>query len=548
MKLRRRLRDEPPLNKSRLAIAMIVFCGVYAVIGGRLMAWGTMPEAEASAQRQAEPAPRPNLLDRNGEVLATDIRSASVFAEPGRIRDMDVATERLAAVLPGLDGETVRKRLSQGGGIAWIKRNVTPAEAQAVSKLGLDGIGLRTEKRRYYPGGSTASHVVGHVDADNRGVAGMEKFVDLEARKGRHRDAAGQPEPVRLSVDLRVQHVMRDELASAMKKYQATAAGGVVLDVETGEVVAMASLPDYDPNNPDGAMADGGINRMSAATYEMGSTFKTFTTAMALESGKVDLTDTFDARAPIRIDGFTISDTGGQKRSLTVPEIFMYSSNIGAAREAEAVGVAGHRAFLSRIGLLSRLETELPETATPVQPRQWQAVHSITASFGHGVATTPLQTAAAGAALMNGGYLVRPTFLARSKAEAEAVRVPVVSSRTSDEMRYLFRLNGEQGSGKSARVDGFDVGGKTGTAEKMIDGRYRADKRLNAYMAAFPMASPRYVVFVMIDEPQRAAGDPYATAGWNAAPTTANIIRRAAAFLDVRPDFGNAARQLLVSY
>ena len=164
------------------------------------------------------------------------------------------------------------------------------------------------------------------------------------------------------------------------------------------------------------------------------------------------------------------------------------------------------------------------------------------------MATTPLQTAAAGAALMNGGYLVQPTFLARSRAEAEAVRVPVVSGRTSDEMRYLFRLNGEQGSGKSARVDGFDVGGKTGTAEKMIDGRYRTDKRLNAYMAAFPMASPRYVVFVMIDEPQRAAGEPYATAGWNAAPTTANIIRRAAAFLDIRPDFGTGGRQLLVSY
>src|SRR5690606_8773297 len=309
------------------------------------------------------------------------------------------------------------RRLSSGAGFAWLARELTPGQQNEIRKLGIPGIGFRTEKRRFYPGGATASHILGLVDIDNRGIAGMEKYIDdqgLAELLAAGLTSGADLEPVRLSIDLRVQHVLHDELARAMERYQAIAAGGVILDVHTGEVAAMVSLPDYDPNNPYNALEKDRLNRMSAGVFEMGSTFKTFTTAVALDSGKVKLSDQFDATRPIQIARFTISDYHGKKRWLTVPEIFIYSSNIGTAKMADTVGVDGHREFLKRIGLLDRMSTELPEVARPTEPSEWKKLHSITISFGHGMATTPLQTAVATAALLNGGKLIEPTFLVRS--------------------------------------------------------------------------------------------------------------------------------------
>lgn len=550
--LRRRNRTEPLRNRPRFALAIGLFCVVYGVIGGRLVAWGVDPQAQPGYRGLAQgPASRPDLVDRNGEILATDIRSASLFAEPRRIVDADEATELLLSVLPDLDARLVHTRLSSNAGFAWLRREITPRQQQAIHSLGIPGIGFRTEKRRFYPGGNTASHVVGHVNVDNQGIAGMEKYVDdsgYRAIQSAGLASGADLAPVTLSIDLRVQHILRDELQAAMERYQAIAAGGVILDVETGEVVAMSSLPDYDPNNPVDALKKENLNRVSAGTFEMGSTFKAFTTAMALDAGVASMASTFDARGSIRIGGFNITDFRGQNRVLTLPEVFTYSSNIGTARMADLVGVPEHKAFLERLGLLSRVQTEIPETALPTQPREWRKINSVTISFGHGVSTTPLQTAVAAAALMNGGYYIPPTFVPRSKAEADAMKVPVVSQQTSEQMRYLFRLNGETGSGRSANVPGYHVGGKTGTAEKVVNGRYQSGKRFNAYLGAFPMQDPRYIVLVTLDEPQRAEGQPFATAGWNVAPLTASVVRRAATFLGVRPDFGDQGRSLLVSY
>jgi cell division protein FtsI (penicillin-binding protein 3) len=346
----------------------------------------------------------------------------------------------------------------------------------------------------------------------------------------------------------RIQHIVHDVLTDGMKRYDAIAAGGVVLNVRTGEVVAMVSLPDYDPNNPFNALDKDRLNRMSAGTFEMGSTFKSFTTAMALDSGKVTLNSVFDASKPLRIAGFTIRDFHGKYRPLSVPEIFIYSSNIGSAHEAEAVGIDGHKEFLHRIGLLDRMQTELPEVATPTEPKEWKKINSITISFGHGVSTTPLQTAVAAAALMNGGKLIPPTFLPRSEEDADAVAKTVLKPTTSEAMRYLFRLNAEKGSGRRAKVEGYDVGGKTGTAEKVVNGRYSNDKRFNAFLAAFPMDDPQYVVLTIIDEPKPEEGMHSATAGLNAAPMVQRIISRSAPLLGLTPEFGHGDDALLVSY
>jgi cell division protein FtsI (penicillin-binding protein 3) len=539
--------------RSRIMMAMIVVSCIYMLIIGRLAYFGVLEPDATAAQIKADAtisARRPDLTDRNGVTLATDINTASLFAEPRRIIDVDEAVEHLASVLPDLDVESAHRRLTSKAGFVWLKRELTPAQQAQILALGIPGIGFRRETRRFYPKGDIASHIVGHVNIDNNGIAGIEKYVDDRGLR-ELRDAGlttGKPlEPVKLSIDLRIQHFVRDELEKGMERYRAVAAGGVLLDVNTGEVLAMVSLPDYDPNHPVDALDKDRLNRMSAGLFEMGSTFKTFTTAMALDSGKVTLKDTFDASRPLRIAGFTINDFHGKKRTLTVPEVFIYSSNIGTAKMADVVGVEGHKEFLHRIGLLDKMTFELPEVATPVEPKEWKKINSVTISYGHGVTTTPLQTAVAAAALMNGGMLIPPTLFTRTQEEAMAVAKRVVHKETSDDMRYLMGLNVLEGSGKRASVEGYRVGGKTGTAEKVVGKRYSSDKRFNAFLAAFPIDDPKYVVLVVIDEPKPEEGKGAATAGLNAAPMVSNIIRRSAAVLGVPPVFEDSANPVLVS-
>jgi cell division protein FtsI (penicillin-binding protein 3) len=540
-------------TRHRITLVMIGVCLVYAVIAGRLVQYGIRDlETVSGVARGSELlASRPDLIDRRGQVLATDIRTVSLYAKPHKITDPDEVIERLATVLPELDVRTVYRKLTSQSQFQWLRRQLTPKQQNEILALGIPGVGFRPEKRRFYPGGPTASHIIGHVNIDNKGIAGMEKYVDTQgladlAEVGMTIER--QLEPVRLSLDLRVQHIVRDELAAAMQRYRAIAAGAVVLNAKTGEVLAMSSLPDYDPNMPAQALEKDRMNRMSAGTFEMGSTFKAFTTAMALDSGLVTLQDSFDARRPIRIAGHTISDFHGKNSILTVPEIFISSSNIGTARMADVVGIDRQQEFLTRIGLLSRVPTELPEVALPSQPQVWKKINSITISFGHGVATTPLQTAMAAAAMLNGGKLIPPTFLPRTEEQAALVSRQVIKPETSASMRYLMRLNVKKGSGRRAAVPGFRVGGKTGTAEKVVNGRYSSSVRFNAFLSAFPIEDPQYVVLVIIDEPKPAEGQSSATAGLNAAPTVKAIIRRSAALLGVRPSFGEGDDALLVSY
>lgn len=545
-----RAKNKGNRGRSRIAMTMVVFFSVYAVIGGRLV-WLGMQEPEVGGPGPSRvTASRPDIVDRNGEVLATDINTASLFAEPRRIVDADEALEKLLTVLPDLNIEQTYNRLKSNAGFMWLRRQLSPRQQQAIMQLGIPGIGFRTEKRRFYPGGPTAAHIVGLVNVDNKGIAGMEKYVDdqgLADLQATGLAIARDLEPVRLSIDLRVQHIVHDELVQAMERYQALAAGAVVLNARTGEVIAMASMPDYDPNNPFNAHEKDRLNRMSAGVYEMGSTIKGFTVAMALDAGTANLNSRFDATRPIQIARHTIRDFHGKGRVLTVPEVFIYSSNIGTARMAETLSAQDHRAFFRRIGLLDRISTELPEVARPTEPSEWKRINQITISFGHGMATTPLQTAMSAAAMLNGGVLFQPTFLPRSQEQALMAGQQVIQPKTSEMMRYLFRLNVENGSGRRAEVPGYFVGGKTGTAEKVVNGRYVSGKRFNAFVAGFPVNNPDYVVLVVIDEPQPEKPGAGATAGLNTTVVTGNIIRRSASLLGVKPDFGQEGQALLVS-
>ena len=539
--------------RMRIRVAAGAFLLAFLVVIGRLVMFGLTPPATGNVLNDPNAGlatSRPDIVDRNGEILATDIKMASLYAEPRNILDPDEATELITSVLPKLDATVVRKKLASDAGFVWLEREITPEQQKQIHALGIPGIGFLAESRRFYPGGPTAAHIVGLVNVDNQGIAGFEKYLDDHGLADLH--AAGfardeDVEPVRLSIDLRVQHIMRDELAAAMEKYSAIAATGVVLDVHTGEVLAMASLPDYDPNNPYNALEPDRLNRMSAGVYELGSVFKSFTFAMALASGAVTMNDRIDAVNPIHVGRFTINDFHAKRRILSVPEVFIYSSNVGAARMALKVGGTLQQEYLRRFGLMTRLNTDLPEVAKPILPVKWSELTSMTVAFGHGIAVTPLQTAVADAALVNGGMLIPPTFQPRTKADADALAVRVIKPGTSDLLRYLFRLNVESGSGRAADVPGYMVGGKTGTAEKVVNGRYSANKRLNSFLAAFPIDKPDYVVLVVLDDPQAAKAGGGTTAGSNAAPTVAAIIRRSAALLGVEPRNDDLLSAQLVS-
>ncbi len=539
--------------KSRVGLLIVGFVAVYCVIGGRLVEYAVRDPDVVSSILPPDRlmASRPDILDRNGEVLATDIRTVSLFAEPNKVVDPDEAVEKLATVMPDLDMKgTYKKLANRTSHFAWLRRQLTPKQQSQILALGIPGIGFRPEKRRFYPGGATAAHILGYVNIDNRGVAGMEKYIDDQgladlASVGMTSD---QPlEPVRLSIDVRVQNIVRDVVVNAVKNYEAKGAGAVILDIHTGEVLGMASAPDFDPNNPLEGAKEGWLNRMSNGTFEMGSTFKTFSLAMALDTGKVSLNDSFDATQPIRIGGFTIHDFHGQRRWLTLPEVFQYSSNVGTARIIDIVGMDAQKDYLTKLGLLTKLQTELPEVKMPSQPKVWKKINSITISFGHGVSTTPLQTAVAGAALVNGGKLIEPTFLPRNREQADEVAEVVVKKSTSDDVRYLFKLNGIKGSGRNADVPGFNVGGKTGTADKVVNGRYATNLNFNAFLAAFPIEDPKYVVLTFCDEPHNGEKGQN-IAAYTAAPMVKNIIARAAPILGVEPKFGDDGSAMLVSY
>jgi len=545
--------DRDRKAKARLGLAVLGFVVIYGIIASKLVIFAIAPDSHAARRGSSGDAlatARPDILDRNGEILATDVKTPSLFGEPRRIIDVDEAIELLTAVMPDLDTTELRERLGGKRGFVWLKREISAKQQTEVHRLGIPGVGFLTENKRVFPNGPEVSHLLGHVNIDNQGIAGIEKWLDSRGLADLHRAGFAsdrQQEPVTLAVDLRVQHALRDELVAAREKFKAKASAGIVLDVRTGEVVAMVSEPDYNPNNPREALDPDRINRLTTGIYEMGSTFKAFTAAMALDSGRYTLNSMFDARTPLRYGRFNISDYHAQRRMLSMSEVFTYSSNIGAAMMAKGIGIEGHKTFLRRLGQLDRLRTELPESAEPMVPRRWAEINTVTIAYGHGLSVAPLQAVMGIAALMNGGLLIPPTFLKRSEADARALARQVIKPETSAAMRYLMRLNAEKGTATRADVKGYYVGAKTGTAEKVVLGRYSKTKLLTDVMAVVPADDPKYVLLIMLDEPQAIAETHgFATSGWNAVPVAAKVIARIAPLLGIEPRFDLPAADRLI--
>lgn len=534
-------------GRTRLLVTGALFAIAFAVVALRLTAvallqQGDVPRVAQSSAANGLLVGRADIVDRNGVVLATTLPTASLYANPHQVLDADDAAARLVDVLKELSQAEVASKLSADKTFVWIDRNLTPREQYQVNRLGIPGLHFQTEERRVYPQGALTAHVVGFTDIDNRGLAGIEQSFDDVLRDGRR--------PVRLSIDVRLQHILREELGRAIAEFTGIGGAGAILDVDTGELMALVSLPDFDPNQPGIASEDARFNRASLGIYEMGSTFKIFNTALALDSGIVRLTDQFDATKPIRIGGFSIRDYHGKNRWLSVPEIFMYSSNIGSARMAEEVGGVAQKAFFSRLGMLRPASLELPEVGHPLYPDTWRPINTMTISYGHGLAVSPMHLVSGVAAMVNGGVMRPATLIARAPGEiSEGERV--ISSDTSLLMRKLLRLVVESGTGKNAEVPGYVVGGKTGTADKQSGKGYDRNSRLASFIAAFPMNDPEYVVLVMVDEPKpNATSFGYATGGWVAAPAVGNIIRRMAPLMGLQPapeDAPDVANDLLIA-
>lgn len=518
--------------RNRLMVTAAVIALAFTTIGLRLvdatlLREGAEPRQTKAAEAGTLPVGRADIVDRNGNLLATSLATASLYADPKLVIDPREAAKKLVAVLPDLDYADLVQKLSADKRFVWIRRNLPPRQQYLVHRQGIPGVYFEREERRFYPAGNLTAHVVGFTGVDNSGLAGIERFFDKRLRN--------ESQPLQLSLDLRLQHILKKEIVAAVDEFRAIGAAGMIYDVHNGEVLAMVSLPDFDPHNPDGLSEDTLFNRNTLGVYEMGSTFKIFNTAMALDSGKVRLTDSFDATRGIKVGRFTISDFHGKNRWLTVPEIMQHSSNIGSVRMALTAGVPTQQAFMQKVGFFRPAPLELPEMGWPLIPNPWREVNAMTISFGHGMSVSPMHTVSATGGIINHGIMHRPTLLKRDPNEKlEGERV--VSEATSEAIRRLMRLVVTQGTAKSANVPGYLVGGKTGTADKQKGRSYASNARLSSFIGAFPMNAPRYVVYVMVDEPKPSANTHgYATGGWVAAPTGGRIIKQIGPLLGVQP-------------
>lgn len=525
---RERLALETARNRIFITGAMFIigFSWItYGLVDASVLRQGNEPAVASGTDTRELKTERADIVDRNGMLLATDLPTNSLYADARVVKDPVESADMLLTALPDLDRDTLIRHLSSRKAFVWIRRNLTPEQQYEVNSLGVPGLNFQREERRVYPHGRLFSHVLGFTDIDNNGIAGAEREFDNELRINNG--------PLQLSLDTRVQYALEEEIEQAMETYSAVGAAGLVMDIYTGEVIGMTSLPNFDPHRPGQAPADARFNRSTLGVYEMGSVFKLFNTAIALETGTSTLNSVYDATEPLRVARFAIRDYHAENRWLTVPEILVHSSNIGSARMALAFGGEAQRSYLKKLGMLDKPEIELPEVGGPLVPSPWRDINTMTISFGHGLAVTPLQVVSGISTIANGGIRRPATILKQDGAPAGE---RVFSQKTSETLRRLMRLVVTEGSGKKAEVAGYFLGGKTGTSEKLVNGRYVKNARMSTFVAAFPMQDPKYVVLVTLDEPKGTKETyGFATAGWVSAPAVGKVVTRIAPLLGIEP-------------
>ncbi|MXO66462.1 peptidoglycan D,D-transpeptidase FtsI family protein [Altericroceibacterium endophyticum] len=531
------------LLTARLRVLLIIVCFLALALAALLrIAWIGLVQPTPSEQSMAEALlpSRGEITDRNGVPLARAFPAYALWYNPKALGDGGsplvksprVVAQQLAAIFPGMDVDDIAERL-EAGKAGYLRRRVLPEEANRVHDIGELALELPRESDRHYPQGSMAAHVLGYVAADGHGRVGMESVLDDQLL-----DPATRGTPTPLSIDMRVQGALEDELRRGMLAVDALGAAGIVLDVDTGEVLALASLPEFDPNKIDEQGEKLMFNRVTNQVYELGSTFKPLTVAAAIDAGVVtDLSRRYQANRPLKVGGFQIRDSHTIGASLNVPETLIHSSNIVTAQIADELGAKRLKRTMADLGMNERPYIELPARGFPIWPKgEWRRLRAMTVSYGHGIAVTPLHLASAYATMVNGG-IWRPATLRKVAPGAAPRGRRVFKASTSARMNQLLRMIAVYGTGRNADAPGFRVGGKTGSAEKPGANGYRHHTLVSTFAAAFPMDKPRYVIIAMLDEPKGTAASSYQrTAAWNAAPIVGKLVPRIGPLLGVTPD------------
>jgi cell division protein FtsI (penicillin-binding protein 3) len=524
------------LMHQRLMFGMLVYGGIIAIIGLRLIWLAAFGDHAGRKTGALDLTPeRADIVDREGNALARTIDAWIVGLQPGKVigNKLDLARE-LARLMPEKDEAAYLQMLRSNRSFYYLRRRASPSLVAAINALGEPGMALQREPDRLYPQLSLAAHVVGYTDIDGKGNAGIERAFDAQLR-----DPARRGQPIVSSISSRIQQALEHELNGAMTHFSAIGAAGVVMDIHTGEVLAMTSLPQLNPNAAGQGTPEARFNRATLGVYELGSTFKPFTVAMAMDAGIIkSFGQMYNCPNALHVAGRTINDTHPFGRACSVAEIMKESSNIGTAQIADQLGPTRQKEFLRKMGFLEKVEIELKERGRTLSPgNQWNQIETMTVGFGHGIAVTPLHLATGYATLFNGGIYRPATLLKVDKNHAPGNGRRVFSEETSYKMRALLRLVVTEGTGKKADAPGYRIGGKTGTAEKLVGGRYAGNKVVNTFAGVFPMDEPRYVMVVMLDEPQPTAETyGFRTAGWNVAPVVSKTVSRIAPMLGVRPD------------
>jgi len=520
----------------RLMFGMLVYAGIIAIIALRLIYLAAFGDHAGRKDGLTDFAPeRGDIVDRDGQALARTIDAWTIGLHPAKLigNKLDVA-RKLAELMPEKDAATYLQMMRSGRNFYYLRRRAPPGLVAAINALGEPGLALEREPDRLYPQTTLAAHVIGFTDLDGKGNAGIERAFDE-----RLRDPALRGDPITLSISSRVQQALEHELGDAMSRFSAIGAAGVVMDIHTGEVLAMTSLPQLNPNAAGQGTPEARFNRATLGVYELGSTFKPFTVAMAMDSGIIkSMGQMYNCPQQLHVAGRTINDTHPFGRACSVAEIMKESSNIGTAQIADQVGPTRQKEFLRKMGFLDKVQVELKERGRTLTPgANWNQIETMTVGYGHGIAVTPLHLATGYATLFNGGIYRPATLLKVDKNHAPGQGHRVFSEQTSYKMRALLRLVVTEGTGKKADAPGYRVGGKTGTAEKIVGGHYTSSLVVTTFAGVFPMDEPRYVVVVMLDEPHATAETfGFHTAGWNVAPVVSKTIGRIAPMLGVRPD------------
>lgn len=513
--------------RGRLALVRVGFVLIFVILAvraGEVASWPP-PPMPSSHIKNTTPK-RADIIDSQGIILATDIVSQGLYADPYLIHDKKGTAKALAQILPGTDKKMLEQKLHQDVRFIWIARHITDTQVRAVLEIGEPGLAFREGTQRIYPQGALASHLIGYTNIDGHGLAGAERAFEEDLSKGR---------AIHLTIDIRLQYALERAIEKAIKTFSAKAGIGAIVEISTGRVLAGASYPDFDPTHASIASEDAKFNRLTLGVYELGSMFKIFSTAAFLETFPNEGVDAqFDVRQAIHRGRFTINDYHPENRILTTSEIFMYSSNIGAALMGEKVGATRLKSFYNALGLLSPLPWALGEVGHPLSPTPWREISTLTAAYGHGIAVSPLQLTMAVAAVMSDGQVRAPLIL-----ENQTLKIlgRPLSFDTVLEMRELMRLVVKEGTAKAAEVPGYAVGGKTGTAEKPnAYGGYDSQRLISSFVGVFPMHDPQYVILVVIDEPQGIKETyGYATGGWVAAPAVGQVIKAMTDILSIAP-------------